>query len=184
MENVDRELLETLISKLSSGRWEDFLDAGQGCNWCRHPVRIRGVITEGAGANRSLRFSTDSLPDGLFLKACGSRRETRCPACAHTYRADARHLVRAGLIGGKGVDASVALHPCRLPHSDRPEFRLHPFSAAGTSVSTRIPWASVLPRPAGELSRATLRGRRRGRHADLSRLLRLPRCRFAQCPHT
>ena len=111
MEHVDRELLETIISRLNSDRWDDFLDSGQGCNWCRHPVRIRGVITEGDGADRALRFSTGSLPDGVFLKACGSRRETRCPACAHTYRADARHLVRAGLIGGKGIDASVALHP-------------------------------------------------------------------------
>ena len=122
MEHVDRELLETIISKLNSGRWEDFLDAGQGCNWCRHPVRIRGVITEGAGVDRSLRFSTDSLPDGVFLKACGSRRETRCPACAHTYRADARHLVRAGLIGGKGIDASVALHPAVFLTLTAPSF--------------------------------------------------------------
>jgi hypothetical protein len=122
MENVDRELLEAIISRLNSGRWEDFLDAGQGCNWCRHPVRIRGVITAGTGADRSLRFSTDSLPDGVFLKACGSRRETRCPACAHTYRADARHLVRAGLIGGKGIDASVALHPAVFLTLTAPSF--------------------------------------------------------------
>jgi len=39
----------------------------------RRPVRIRGVITEGDGADRALCFSTDSLPDGVFLKACGSR---------------------------------------------------------------------------------------------------------------
>lgn len=122
MESVDREVLETLISRLNSGRWDDFLDAGEGCNWCRHPVRIRGVITEGDGADRALRFSTDSLPDGVFLKACGSRRETRCPACAHTYRADARHLVRAGLIGGKGIDASVALHPAVFLTLTAPSF--------------------------------------------------------------
>ncbi len=83
---------------------------------------IRGAVTEGDGADRALRFSTDSLPDGVFLKACGSRRETRCPACAHTYRADARHLVRAGLIGGKGIDASVALHPAVFLTLTAPSF--------------------------------------------------------------
>ncbi|HXY28550.1 MAG TPA: replication initiator, partial [Acidimicrobiales bacterium] len=35
----------------------------------------------------------------------------QCPACASAYRGDARHLVRAGLEGGKGVDESVASHP-------------------------------------------------------------------------
>jgi hypothetical protein len=122
MDHVDQELLDSLLSRLNSGQWEEFLDAGQGCNWCRHPVRIRGVITEGSGANRSLKFSTDSLPDGVFLKACGSRRETRCPACAHTYRADARHLVRAGLIGGKGIDPSVVFHPAVFLTLTAPSF--------------------------------------------------------------
>jgi hypothetical protein len=132
METFDQEMLETLIARLNSGRWQDFLDVGQGCNWCRHPVRIRGAITEGDGPDRALRFSTDSLPDGVFLKACGSRRETRCPACAHTYRADARHLVRAGLIGGKGVDASVALHPAVFLTLTAPSFgSLHSVRSQG-----------------------------------------------------
>ena len=122
MDHVEQQMLEALISRLNSGRWNDFLDSGRGCNWCRHPVRIRGVVTEGVGTDRALRFSTDSLPDGRFLKACGSRRETRCPACAHTYRADARHLVRAGLIGGKGIDASVALHPAVFLTLTAPSF--------------------------------------------------------------
>ena len=131
MDDIDQEMLEALIARLKSGRWDDFLDQGQGCNWCRHPVRIRGVIAEGDIGDRSLRFSTDSLPDGVFLKACGSRRESRCPACAHTYRHDARHLVRAGLIGGKGVDESVALHPAVLLTLTAPSF-----GAVHTSWST------------------------------------------------
>jgi len=43
------------------------------------------------------------MPDGVVLKACGSRRASRCPSCAAVFRADARHLVRAGMIGGQGV---------------------------------------------------------------------------------
>jgi len=47
----------------------------------------------------------------LVFKACGNRRKTRCPACSDVYRNDARHLVMAGLAGGKGVPESVATHP-------------------------------------------------------------------------
>jgi len=69
MDEIDSEMLEALIARLNSGHWDEFLSQGEGCNWCRHPVRIRGVIAEGDIGDRSLRFSTDSLPDGVFLKA-------------------------------------------------------------------------------------------------------------------
>jgi hypothetical protein len=67
-------------------------------------------------------FSTGQLPDGVVLKACGSRRETRCPSCAAVYRADARHLVRAGLIGGKGVPEEVMHRPAVLLTLTAPSF--------------------------------------------------------------
>jgi hypothetical protein len=47
----------------------------------------------------------------VLLKACGTRRESSCPSCAATYRADAYQLLAAGLKGGKGVPESVAGHP-------------------------------------------------------------------------
>ncbi len=56
-------------------------------------------------------FSSHAFPDNVVLKACGSRSELRCPSCAVLYRGDARHLVRAGLVGGKGVGESIAGHP-------------------------------------------------------------------------
>ena len=56
-------------------------------------------------------FSSHGFPDNVILKACGSRSELRCPSCATLYRGDARHLVRAGLEGGKGIDESIAAHP-------------------------------------------------------------------------
>ena len=60
---------------------------------------------------RHITYTSASLPDGVFLKACGSRSEVRCPACAQVYRGDARQLVRAGLEGGKGVSEAVAGNP-------------------------------------------------------------------------
>ena len=43
----------------------------------------------------------------MLLKACGTRRESRCPSCAATYRADAYQLLAAGLKGGKGVPETI-----------------------------------------------------------------------------
>ena len=50
-------------------------------------------------------------PDGALRVACKTRRASRCPACAETYRADTYQLVRAGLVGGKGVPDTVTQHP-------------------------------------------------------------------------
>ena len=56
-------------------------------------------------------FDTAGEPDGLLLKACGTRRAARCPPCAEVYRADAYQLLRAGLAGGKGIPHSISGHP-------------------------------------------------------------------------
>ena len=72
-------------------------------NYCSHPIRMRGRIstTDSAGATTTT-YSTADEPDGVLLKACGNRRPTPCPSCAALYRSDARHLIRAGLVGANG----------------------------------------------------------------------------------
>ena len=118
MDDDDLAVLGALGKRVRAHELEAFLAQGEGCGWCRRPVRLRGYVGTGRGMapgdNRSTPFTSLALPDGVVLKACGSRREGQCPACARVYRADARHLVRAGLAGGKGVDASVASHPAVL----------------------------------------------------------------------
>ncbi len=63
------------------------------------------------GDDHRVVFSSHGFPDNVLLKACGSRSELRCPSCAVLYRGDARHLVRAGLEGDKGVDEAIAAQP-------------------------------------------------------------------------
>jgi hypothetical protein len=87
---------------------DDFLTQGERCRWCSHPIRLRGHVLDSDGR---IVFSSHAFPDNVVLKACGSRSELRCPSCATLYRGDARHLVRAGLEGGKGIDESIATHP-------------------------------------------------------------------------
>jgi hypothetical protein len=71
----------------------------------------------------------------VLLKACGTRRESRCPSCAATYRADAYQLLAAGLKGGKGVPVSVAGHPRLFVTFTAPSFgRVHTRKAQGRLV--------------------------------------------------
>jgi hypothetical protein len=76
-------------------------------------VRLVGAVEHVDATTGEARTVIDSAgePDGVLLKACGTRRAARCPPCAEVYRADAYQLLRAGLAGGKGIPDSVAAHP-------------------------------------------------------------------------
>jgi len=103
---------------------ERFTAQGEGCGWCSHPIRLVGsqATVERDTGEIVRAYSTASEPDGVLLKACGTRRATRCPSCAATYAADARMLVRSGLSGGKGVPGSVASHPLVFATFTAPSF--------------------------------------------------------------
>jgi Replication initiator protein, pSAM2 len=80
---------------------------------CRNPVHIVGErLTVDTQSGEVLhRYSTDDEPLGRLALRCGTRRESRCPPCSKTYKADAFHIIHSGLAGGKDVPASVAVHP-------------------------------------------------------------------------
>ena len=69
---------------------------------CSHPIRLRGEFVNAA---------TGELAERGLLVACKDRRAILCPSCSYLYKADAWILVSAGLVGGKGVDGSVATRP-------------------------------------------------------------------------
>jgi hypothetical protein len=85
----------------------------QAAGYCQRPVRLVGGVDHLDPATGEARtvFDTAGEPDGLLLKACGTRRAARCPPCAEVYRADAYQLLRAGLAGGKGVPETISGHP-------------------------------------------------------------------------
>jgi hypothetical protein len=71
----------------------------------------------------------------VLLKACGTRRESRCPSCAAVYRADAYQLLAAGLKGGKGVPDSISEHPRLFVTFTAPSFgKVHARRAQGRLV--------------------------------------------------
>jgi hypothetical protein len=115
-------------------RWAELVaQAG----YCHHPIRLAGQVEQADRASGEVRpvYDTGREPDGVLLKACGTRRESRCPSCAATYRADAYQLLAAGLKGGKGVPESVAGHPRLFVTFTAPSFgRVHTRKSQGRLV--------------------------------------------------
>jgi hypothetical protein len=102
-------------------RWEAQLAATGNC---ANPVRLRGridVIDRATGEKASM-YDTASEPGGVLRIPCGNRREHICPACSEVYKGDARQIIRSGLIGGKGIPDTVALHPCVFATLTAPGF--------------------------------------------------------------
>src|SRR5690242_2550149 len=106
--------------------WLEHIRAAAGCT---RPIRLIGDLftVRRTGPDTAVvldQAHTDELPDAAIYKACGNRRATVCPACSRVYQYDAYQLIRAGLVGGKGVPASVAEHPAVFPTLTAPSFGL------------------------------------------------------------
>jgi hypothetical protein len=101
--------------------WLEHVRSAAGCT---RPIRLAGqLLTVDASTGRVIeQRHTDGMPDAAIYTACGNRRATVCPSCAQTYQRDAFQLLRAGLVGGKGVPESVAAHPAVFPTFTAPSF--------------------------------------------------------------
>jgi hypothetical protein len=129
-------VLAELVDRAGHGyqRWAELVaQAG----YCHHPIRLAGRVEHADRTTGEVRqvYDSEREPDGVLLKACGTRRESRCPSCAATYRADAYQLLAAGLKGGKGVPETVAEHPRLFVTFTAPSFgRVHTRKAQGRLV--------------------------------------------------
>jgi hypothetical protein len=104
--------------------FEDWLHQVRGVAGCARPIRLAGTIaTVEAATGRILStFDTSTLPDATLYKRCGNRRAAVCPSCSKRYQRDAYQLIRAGLVGGKGVPDAVAAHPAVFATLTAPSF--------------------------------------------------------------
>jgi hypothetical protein len=129
-------VLAEVVQRAGRGyqRWMELVaQAG----YCHHPIRLAGRVEQADRESGELRTVYDSgrEPDGVLLKACGTRRESRCPSCAATYRADAFQLLAAGLKGGKGVPDTISGHPRLFVTFTAPGFgQVHTRKAQGRLV--------------------------------------------------
>jgi hypothetical protein len=151
-------------------RWAEQVAA---IGYCAHPIRLAGRVEQVDRATGELRqvYSTAGEPDGTLLKACGTRRASRCPSCAVVYQADAYQLTAAGLQGGKGVPETVAEHPRLFVTFTAPSF--------GLVHSRRAQGRLVLPCHPYRQGRTCPHGRRAGcwqRHQPDDQVLGEPIC--------
>jgi len=96
---------------------------------CSHPIRLRGEF---------VNVATGEVNERPLLVACKDRRAVLCPSCSYLYKADAWIVVSTGLIGGKGVPASVSGHPRLFLTLTAPSFGM---------VHRRADDGSCQPRP-------------------------------------
>jgi hypothetical protein len=129
-------VLGEVIDRAGQGydRWVELVaQAG----YCHHPIRLAGRVDQADRQTGEVRtvYDSDREPDGVLLKACGTRRESRCPSCAAVYRADAYQLLAAGLKGGKGVPETISEHPRLFVTFTAPSFgRVHTRKTQGRVV--------------------------------------------------
>jgi len=115
---------ERVFAELHHAGYNAWLDHIWPAAACSRPVRLRGDIKHVDPATGELlrTVPTIGMPDGVIYKSCGNRRVTVCPGCAETYRRDSYHIIRAGLIGGKGITPAVAAHPAVFVTFTAPSF--------------------------------------------------------------
>ena len=129
-------VLAEVVDRAGEG-YERWMELVAQAGYCHHPIRLAGRVEHADRQTGEVRtvYDSDREPDGVLLKACGTRRESRCPSCAATYRADAYQLLLAGLKGGKGVPETISSHPRLFVTFTAPSFgRVHRRKAQGRLV--------------------------------------------------
>ncbi|MFG2071252.1 replication initiator [Nonomuraea maritima] len=113
-----------MIHRLNQPDYDRWASQIKHTGGCRQPIHLRGKVEHYDQATGQLlhRYSTTTEPNGVLRVPCKTRRASRCPACAEVYRADTYQLVRAGLVGGKGVPETVSSHPCLFVTLTAPSF--------------------------------------------------------------
>jgi hypothetical protein len=115
---------EVLTRAGDPAEYERWAEQARMAGYCARPVRLAGGADQVDTTTGEIHetYTTEREPDGVLLKACGTRRAARCQPCAEVYRRDAFQLVAAGLRGGKGIPGSVAEHPCLFVTFTAPSF--------------------------------------------------------------
>jgi hypothetical protein len=117
-------ITSTLAARTNRPDFQRWTSQVRNTGGCAQPIHLRGRVTHLDPATGQIlrHYSTVNEPDGILRVACKTRRASRCPACAEVYRADTYQLVRAGLVGGKGVPSTVTDHPAVFATLTAPSF--------------------------------------------------------------
>ena len=143
-----RSLGIELLQRATRDDYDRWLATALAAGGCVRPVRLRGTIRDVDTMTGEILhgLDTEDLPDKAMYVPCGDRRASVCPPCAETYRADTYQLIRAGLVGGKGMPESLAAHPCVFATFTAPSFG--PVHTRVITCSGPSPGADRAARPA------------------------------------
>lgn len=136
LSETERDMIR-LVQEPGFRRWLEQIHATGGC---AHPVYLSGhTTTRDTATGAVLRhYDTAGEPGGRLAVRCRNRRESRCAPCSRTHAADTFHLVRSGLLGGKGIPPEVAGHPRLFVTLTAPSFGpVHRVTADGRRCHPR-----------------------------------------------
>ncbi|MBK3574307.1 plasmid replication initiator protein [Streptomyces sp. MBT65] len=91
-------------------RWLEQITATGGCS---HPVHLSGSTTTLDSTTGEIlhHYDTRTEPGERLLVRCRNRRATICAPCSRLHAGDTYHLIRAGLLGGKNIPATIRNRP-------------------------------------------------------------------------
>ncbi|MFI5804593.1 replication initiator [Streptomyces sp. NPDC051561] len=117
---VDRDLIR-LAQDPNFERWLTQVRRTGGCS---HPIHLSGRTTKVDPRTGAViaDFDTASEPGERILIRCGNRRHERCQPCSYVFAGDSFHLIRSGLMGGKGVPIEVSANPMVFVTLTAPSF--------------------------------------------------------------
>ncbi|MEU6825112.1 replication initiator [Streptomyces atriruber] len=109
LSETDRDAIR-IAQDPAYARWLAQITATGGC---AHPIHLTGSTTTRDVTTGEIlhRYDTRDEPGERLSVRCRNRRTTVCAPCSRLHAADTFHLIRAGLLGGKTVPATVRNRP-------------------------------------------------------------------------
>ena len=125
-----------LLARAGRDDYQQWLATAMPASGCVRPIRLAGQTHDVDSKTGEIlsTFDTSSMHDRVIYTACGDRRASVCPSCAETYRRDTYQLIRAGLVGGKGVPESVSAIKVCASASPTPKLPSFKLVASSTSM--------------------------------------------------
>ena len=124
---LNQYLTDQIVERAGNG-YENLARAARGVRYCQRPIQLSYDEPMPGEIDRVFEEREPSRDDFdiVHFKACGTRRASLCAPCSRVYQGDARALIRAGLLGGKGIPEEVRSHPAVFATLTAPSFgRVH-----------------------------------------------------------
>ena len=124
LDHLDAATEAQVVARLLSRDFNAWSEAAARVGHCARPIRLHGSsqTVDAATGEVLSSFSSADSPLGVLHVRCGNRRAADCPSCSRVYAADTFHLIRAGVVGGKGVPDKVRENPLVFATLTAPSF--------------------------------------------------------------